>query len=391
MTAPRLLIVDDEPANRELLLSILEPEGFQCLEAEDGVKAVEVVRGGGIDLVLLDVLMPRMNGIDACRVMRHELRAVTLPIVLVTALSDRSARIRGKDAGADDFLLKPVDELELLARVRTLLQAKAFHDLRDQQHQYLERELEATRAQLLHVDRLATLGTLAAGVGHELKNITAVLVAGLREARRLAGSGEALDEELLEQLERASAHLGEHACHLLGRGRPAVGSSEAEMDLCIAEVVQGTVAMLTTAGRLKYVEVVVSELSESLRVAVARTHLEQILINLLCNAADALLEVTQRRRQIAIQLDRHGSVVRLVVADTGPGIAPESLDAIFEPYFTTKPTDRGTGLGLTVVRQLVELYQGRVTVESEVGAGTRFVIELPAAAPSRLATSAVLG
>src|SRR5687768_6369621 len=114
----RILIVDDETMNRRLLEAILVAEGLSVVEAADGAAGLDRIAKGGIDLVLLDVMMPKMSGFEVCRKTRAELHLPHLPVVSVTALGDRDSRIRGKDVGADDFLTKPVDDVELLVRVR---------------------------------------------------------------------------------------------------------------------------------------------------------------------------------------------------------------------------------------------------------------------------------
>src|SRR5262249_4395596 len=160
-----------EAANRDLLRAFLVPEGYEVVEAGSGTEALRIVEDGDIDVVLLDVLMPGLNGIEACRRIREDLGRVALPIVLITAIAHRASRIRAKGLGAGDFLTKPVDDLELLARVRNLLRVKGYHDLREKQRETLQQDLERTRGQLLHVERLSTLGTLSCAVGHELNNI----------------------------------------------------------------------------------------------------------------------------------------------------------------------------------------------------------------------------
>ncbi|MFT5432627.1 MAG: DNA-binding response OmpR family regulator, partial [Myxococcota bacterium] len=125
----RILVVDDERKNRQLLWAILVPEGYEVIQAAGGEEALDILRTRQIDLVLLDVMMPDLDGIETCRKIRGELGMITLPVVFVTALSDRLSRLRGQSAGGDDSLSKPVDEVELLVRVRNLMQAKAYHDL----------------------------------------------------------------------------------------------------------------------------------------------------------------------------------------------------------------------------------------------------------------------
>jgi signal transduction histidine kinase/CheY-like chemotaxis protein len=142
MSNARILIVDDEAQNRRLLEAILVGEGYEVVEAPDGAAGLEVLTTSRIDLVLLDVMMP-MSGMEVCRRIRANPELSHLPVVFVTALGDRESRIRGKDVGADDFLTKPVDDVELLVRVRTLLRFKAQHDAKERQRRLMSAILDS--------------------------------------------------------------------------------------------------------------------------------------------------------------------------------------------------------------------------------------------------------
>jgi signal transduction histidine kinase/DNA-binding NarL/FixJ family response regulator len=136
----RILIVDDEPANRRLLEAILVPEGYSVSQAENGDQALGLIAAGEADLVLLDVMMPGIDGIEVCRRVRGDLQLPLLPVIMVTALTDRDSRTRGKDAGADEFLTKPVFEEELLARVRNLFSTQRYYRLAAQERARAEAE-----------------------------------------------------------------------------------------------------------------------------------------------------------------------------------------------------------------------------------------------------------
>jgi signal transduction histidine kinase len=143
MRNERILIIDDEDINRRLLEEILLDEGYDVVEAPDGPTGLALIARSPVDLVLLDVMMPGMNGFEVCRRIRSELGMLELPVVFVTALGDRDARIRAKDVGADEFLTKPVDDLELLVRVRALLRLKAAHDAREKQRRLMSTILDS--------------------------------------------------------------------------------------------------------------------------------------------------------------------------------------------------------------------------------------------------------
>jgi PAS domain S-box-containing protein len=244
-------------------------------------------------------------------------------------------------------------------------------------HETLEAELERTRNQLLQVERLATLGTLAAGVGHELRNISAVLNSLRTSFRDCAQRGLPPDAEELEELGWACEHVATHGRHLMDLGRPGRSTVE-RMDL--RELVAGALAMLRTAGITKHLKVSASVPESPLWIEASRTRVEQVLLNLVSNAADAVEAVRDRPAEVRVRLfeDRAPGFVCCRVEDTGVGIPEEKLAAIFEPWFTTKPPGRGTGLGLPVVRTILQEAGGDLSVESTPGQGSAFTFRLPA-------------
>jgi len=149
----RILVVDDEAANRRLLEAFLLAEGFDMVEAADGVTALAALSDLSIDLVLLDVMMPGMSGFEVCRRIRGELGLTLLPVVFVTALGDRRSRIHGKDVGADDFMTKPVDDVELLVRVKSLIRLKRYHEEKERQRQLMHAILDSMGEGVVAVDR----------------------------------------------------------------------------------------------------------------------------------------------------------------------------------------------------------------------------------------------
>jgi len=240
----------------------------------------------------------------------------------------------------------------------------------------IEEQLEQSRTQLLLAERRATLGTLAGGVGHELRNIAQIQVSaidGLTASLAESADLRAALEAVLPELERVGEHITAHGQRLMQLARPGPDHVE---PIDLHAVARDVIEMLKGAGMLRRLDIATSFGAGTLTVTVNRTRIEQILVNLIVNAVDAIGE-TEGRITIAVQPTPDGKRVVCRVADTGPGIPPAQLAQIFEPFFTTKPPDRGTGLGLPVAREIVQSYGGNLTVASEPGRGSTFTFDLP--------------
>jgi signal transduction histidine kinase len=237
----------------------------------------------------------------------------------------------------------------------------------------IEDKLEQTRTQLLLAERRATHGTLASGVGHELRNIAQIQVAAVDELAAALRDEEdvpALARSILPDLERVGDHITAHGNRLMQLARPGPDHVE---PLDLNGVVRDVAAMLKLAGKLGRVELVLSLPAAPVTITVNRTSVEQIFVNLIINAVDA----TDETGTITVEVRPSGKRVQCEVRDTGSGIPADQLDKIFEPFYTTKG-DLGTGLGLPVVREIVHSYGGKLAVRSAPGAGTTFAFDLPA-------------
>jgi PAS domain S-box-containing protein len=239
----------------------------------------------------------------------------------------------------------------------------------------IEQQLQEVRDMLLLAERRATLGTLAGGFGHELRNIAQIQVAAVDELQGALAEGIDLAPELrtlLPELERVGEHITLYGDKLMQLARPGPDHVAPAQ---LGRIVRDVVAMLRLAGKLGRVAVTLAVPPEPLQVTVNRTRIEQILVNLVTNAVDAIGNDAG-----TIAIDIHASSATRVacsVHDTGAGIAPEHLGRIFEPFFTTKGPERGTGLGLTVVKEIVASYGGALAVDSAPGRGTTITFELP--------------
>jgi PAS domain S-box-containing protein len=238
----------------------------------------------------------------------------------------------------------------------------------------IEDKLEQARTQLLLAERRATLGTLAGGVGHELRNIAQIQVSAIDELQAALAANEDIEllmRQILPDLERVGEHITAHGQRLMQLARPGP-DRVAPIDLAV--VVRDVAAMLKQAGKLGRVDCVLDLGDEPLSVTVNRTRIEQILVNLVINAVDAM--PGEGTVTVSVRPSDDGTRIVCAVRDTGTGMAPEVLDKIFEAFYTTKG-ERGTGLGLPVVRDIVETYGGALVVQTAPGQGSTFTFDLP--------------
>ncbi|MFY2561342.1 sensor histidine kinase [Corallococcus terminator] len=353
----------------ERLCSILAPAGYDVLPAR-GPAARQAA-----DLVLLDVERPGTDGLAAYRRLQAELGAASVPVLMLTRRADRQTRRQVLEAGVDDLLTtEPLDPLELKVRVHTLLELKAHRDRGGQRPE----ELLNPRTRWVEMERLARVGTLAADVAQNLGHIGEGLQRALGHVRERAMQGLPPDVEELKKLGVAGEQMRLYGQHLLSLG-PSNPKDIQRFDL--RELVPVVVERMRGNGRLGTAEVTVVLPEDPIAVVFNRRQLEQVVVEMLANAAEAVEDVMDRPRRLHVGVelpDMFGDFgPRLFVKDTGIGIFEDELQAVFEPYYTTKPPEKGAGLGLTVARALVESMGGKLTVQSRVNLGSTFTVELP--------------
>ncbi|WP_240360331.1 sensor histidine kinase [Pyxidicoccus caerfyrddinensis] len=372
---PRVLAVDVQSGGMERLYSILAPAGYDVLPASGKAAAAAASRQSA-DLVLLDVQRPGTDGLAAYRRLVAELGGPSSPpVLMLTPRADRQTRREVLEAGVDDLLItEPLDPMELKVRVHTLLELKAHREAGGQRAE----ALLDPRMRWVEMERLARLGTLAADVAQSLGRVGEGLQRALAHVQSRARQGLPPDPAELKNLGVAGEQMRLHGQHLLSLG-PTSPKDIQRFDL--RELVPGVVERMRAAGRLGSAEVMVLLPEDPIAVVFNRRQLEQVLVELLANAADAVEDVNDRPRRIHVGVelpDMFGDFgPRLFVKDTGIGIFEDEVGAVFEPYYTTKSPEKGAGLGLTVARALVEAMGGKLTVQSRVNLGSTFTAELP--------------
>lgn len=359
----RILVVDDTPDNLFLIQAILEEEGYQIEIIDNGGDALASIEADPPDLLLLDVMMPGIDGFEVTRRIRQNEQLPFMPILLITA-HDQPSVAQGLDTGADDFIRKPVDFDELLARVRSLLNLKHSVDERDliarQREDFVSRLTHDLRTPLVAADRMLALF---------LQGAFGDLPEGMTEA--------------IEVMVRSNQNLLEMVNMLLEvyryeAGRKTLSMIPVDLKQLLAEVLQA----LSPIAMDKKLDLQsnLDDFNAPVEVMGDRLELRRVFTNLIGNA----IKFTDTG-SVSIWLSPSPNFasgapsewVKIAISDTGPGIAAEQKDSLFKPFWHGKHHRSGSGLGLHLSRQIVMAHQGNIQVESEVGEGSTFAVQLP--------------
>jgi two-component system, NtrC family, sensor kinase len=427
-----ILVVDDTPTNLRVLSEALANGGFEIAVATTGESAIRQVQHNPPDLILLDVQMPGIDGFETCRYLKANPITQDIPVIFMTALSETESKVKGLSAGAVDYITKPFQQEEVLARVSVHLKLRRLSKRLEEQNILLKQfneeleyrvaertaELQKANLRLLQQEKLSALGQLVAGVAHEINNPVNFIYGNIDPAQSYI-------EDLLELVEiyqnqypnpvlPIQQKIARVELEFLRQDLPKLLSS---MRLG-AERIQQIVSSLRNFSRLDEAEFKQVDLHEGLdntllilnyrlkeksdrsQIQIVKNYgelpfvhcfpgqINQVFMNLLANAIDALEEYDTHRTRKEIEANPSTICITTAVsgtgwvtihiADNGPGIPELVRNKIFDPFFTTKPIGKGTGLGLSISYQIVvETHSGKLWCESQVNQGTKFVIEIP--------------
>jgi two-component system sensor histidine kinase/response regulator len=358
MKSARILVVDDQPANVQIVGAVLGKLGHEIIPASDGATALKRVALRMPDLILLDLLMPGMNGFEVCLQLKLNAEWKEIPIIFLSAADDKEMIVRALNAGGVDYITKPFNQAELISRVRTQL---ALKSARDQLKQLAE-------------DKDELLGILA----HDLKNF----LGGISmSADLMSGHIKSLNDERLTKLTdnmiRSSALAMAFVKEFLANSATDHGFVLKPVAVNLTEIAAAAVGQYQEAARRKKIKIQTDFPAEAVTARADVSALDQVLDNLISNA----LKFSPPDKQIIVSVHTAGEHAECIIRDEGPGFTTEDKEKMFRRYIrlSARPTggEPSTGLGLSIVRKLVQAMGGELACDSVPGNGAEFTVRLP--------------
>jgi C4-dicarboxylate-specific signal transduction histidine kinase len=367
----RLLLVDDEEGFRTTMGKRLAKRGLNPRQASSGEECLKVLEKESMDVIVLDVKMPGLSGIETLKLIRQAFK--NIQVILLTGNIAVSDGIEGIKSGAFDYLTKPIEIDHLVYKIQ---QAFEIIQLEKEKQKELEYRTRLEK-KMIDTERLASLGTMSTGIAHEINNPLAIINESAGYMKQLVSAPEmssvAQKDGLmmaLEKIETSIKRARQITHQLLGHvKKPESKFSEINLEIILNE----TLGMLKKEIQDKQIRVN-WEIDKNNNIIWSNPYqIRQVLINLLSNAVHAL----NQNGEIILSTHAKDDDIILEVKDNGVGIPKENLSKVFDPFFTTKSFDEGTGLGLFVVHKIISGLHGKINVTSTMGEGTCFQIRLP--------------
>jgi len=399
-----VLIVDDDKELVQRLKKFLEKEGYLVFTTYDGNKGLEIITSNKIDVILADIKMPGMDGIQLLEKAKRFYQDIEA--IMITGHGDEEYAVKSLRKGAINYLRKPIDLEELLIAIEKAIEkiilyrnqlyrsrelkinSEIISKMNEELGRRVEertRELSQTQAQLFQTSKLATLGEMSAGLAHELNQPLTGISLAVTNIRKLTERGLLTEEEIKDTIGDIDTNV-RRMSNIITHIRTFARQDTLKFhQIQVNKSVENALKLLSEQLRLHGIEVI-KELSPDLPQIIGESYqIEQVMINLITNARDALDEkekweperLKDWSKKLKIRTSLKGDWVCIDILDNGVGMSGETRQKMFDPFYTTKEVGKATGLGMSISYGIIQNHKGKIDAKSEEGKGTRVSVKLP--------------
>jgi len=370
----KILVVDDSQDNLDLVEDILNDEGYKNIICVFSAKEAYIeLETNSIDLIILDIMMPEIDGIEACKYIKSNERYEDIPIIIATAKTDLEILQEGFDAGANDYIRKPiVNDIELLSRVKNALNLKLnidrYKELAKTLDDKVKQEIEKNRQKeqlLIHQSRMASMGEMIGNIAHQWRQPLNALGLNIQKIKILYDT-DMLTEKKFDMSVKKSNMLIKKMSDTIDDFRNFFRVDKERQNFKLEDAIGNTLAILDTSLEDNNIEVIIINKDGVIDVFSYMNELEQVLLNIISNAKDALIENKIKNPQITIKTSSVDDCINIEISDNAGGISKDIIDKIFDPYFTTREQGQGTGIGLYMSKMIIETnMNGKLSVQNK--------------------------
>ncbi len=357
MERGQVYCVDDDEDILRLYQIVLGQAGHEVTSISSGEEAMAAIMRRHPDLIILDEKMDDCSGMEICARIREDTSIPYIPIIMVTGVDSKEGKIRSLEEGIDDYILKPFDHEELLAKVMVMLRIKRLYT-----------DLLQTRQNLLKAEKLAAVGQLAAAMAHEVRNPLSIIGASVQFLKSKMEEQEEV-VNVMDTILRKISEIDGTIRELLAAARPLkLKQDQVDLNASVREVL----GFIREKCLVQNVALKLEFNPDLPRIHGDEEHLQRVFLNIFINAMNSMSQGGELRVWTRTGPDDRASVL---IEDSGRGIAADDIQHLFEPFFTRQ--SGGSGLGLFMVKMIIDELKGDLRVESEPGQGTRFTVSLP--------------
>ena len=386
----KVLIVDDEARNQRIIVEILA-DTVEHRSASSGEEALKMIESFSPDLVLLDIMMPGIDGYEVCKRMRNNPKLALTKIILVSGKAMVEERLKGYEAGADDYLTKPFVPEELLAKAKVFLRLTSVEKQLSDLNQFLEDKVQERTRQLLDAEallvntaKMTALGEMAGGIAHEINTPLGTIRMIGDQIQELVAEENIDQKSITEMTQLIGETVNRISSIITGLKTFSRDGSQDRLDAApLKQLVETTLNLCRDKLKHASVRVEVERITDDLEIQCRPVQICQVLLNLINNACDAIFPLSEKWIKISAEAQTDG--VQISITDSGNGIPEKVRTKLFQPFFTTKDIGKGTGLGLSISKGIIDAHHGKLTFDSTCR-NTRFLLTLPASQSAQVPT-----